>query len=168
GVGLFALLGRGALERFEVAHGLAGLVTLVPLPAAPAGDGRDQHEGRHDAQRAPAVPPCPHRIQFFLFFEIVGHAQILADKTLASSVKSTDCCCSALSWARSHFTLACPFWSSSSPRMTATWAPLASARLNCDLKPDEPACTMTSRPASRSDSASRAALRWAASPWCTI
>src|SRR3546814_387008 len=137
-----ARLAGGGFQRLEIAHGLAGLVVLIPLPSTPAGKSGGHNEYQHHGEGSVTVPPRFDSVDFFLFFEIVCHnLQILDFKSVESRSKGIDSCWApdaSASW-RNHLTVALPEASSSSPSTTAAIAPLASARRNCDLKPVEPA-----------------------------
>src|SRR5712671_1074428 len=161
---------RRLLQRVVQHRGLRGLRTLIPHPAVPGRDGCKHHSRAEENRAAVLLPPGFQGGQLFLFFEIVRAHSFSPVPKSRSDIASARRSCGTRNCARSSrkaLTLASPACSSSSPTITATGAPLASAFFICDLKLPPPQCCVTLKPAPRRASAMPNAARAALSPWFT-
>src|SRR6266852_4634907 len=169
--GRFEIVGARRLLQRVVQHGgLRALRALIPCPAVPRSDGREHERGSESDRAAVVLPPGFQGGELLLFFEIVRAHSFSPVPKSRSDIASARRSCGTRNCPRSSrkaLIPASPAWASSSPKITATGAPLASAFFICDLKLPPPQCWVTLKPASRRASATRNAERAAPSPWFT-
>src|SRR6266849_3139809 len=161
---------RRLLQRVVQHGGLRGLRALIPRPAVPGRESGKHQSRAEDDRTAALLPPGFQGGELFLLFEIVRAHSFSPVPKSRSDIASARRSCGTRNCPRSSrkaLIPASPAWASSSPTITATGAPLASAFFICDLKLPPPQCWVTLKPASRRASATRNAERAASSPWLT-
>src|SRR6266849_112021 len=136
--GRFEIVGaRRLLQRLVQHGGLRGLRALIPCPTVPRSDGREHERGSESDRAAVVLPPGFQGGELFLFFQIVRAHSFSPVPKSRSDIASARRSCGTRNCPRSSrkaLTLASPACTSSSPTITATGAPLASALFICDLK----------------------------------
>ncbi len=171
--------GRG-LEFVEHRAGFDRLIALPPVPAVPCGKCR-QHRNQRPGDEIPVLLPERFElIELFLFFEVEvrGHGGVTSEGEIMRGVprptgrRRRGAACAA---AHPDRAAACRRLrrapSSSSPKISACRAPLASARRNCAFTLPQPtspaACISTETPAARRRSQTRMAIGEADGPGTT-